>query len=116
MKVAVAADGSEVANHFGRCEGYLIAEINDGQIGETEHIPNPGHEPGRLPALLSSLGVQCIVAGGMGQRAMSLFEDYGIEAIAGVQGSTASALARLAAGTLEGGESTCRHDSERAPG
>ena len=115
MRVAVAAGGSEVAGHFGRCEGYLIAEIDDGQIGETEYVANPGHEPGRLPALLSSLGVECIVAGGMGQMAMSLFENYGIAAIAGVQGSTASALAGLAEGTLEAGESTCQHKAQNRP-
>ena len=112
MRVAVAADGSEVAEHFGRCEGYLMAEINDGQMGETKHVANPGHEPGRLPALLRFLGVERVVVGGTGQRAISQFEDCGITAIAGVQGSAESALARLAAGTLEAGESTCRHETD----
>ena len=109
MKVAVATDGPEVAAHFGRCEGYIIADVDDGQVGETEYVANPGHEPGRLPAMLNGMGVQCILAGGMGNRAVVLLDEYGIKAISGVQGSVETALAQLAEGTLQDGESTCLH-------
>lgn len=109
MKVAIAADGTEVAAHFGRCEGYVIAEIDDGQVREQQRVANPGHEPGRLPALLHSLGVEQIVAGGMGPRAVALFDNCGIAQITGVRGPVGDALAKLANGTLEGGESACHH-------
>lgn len=109
MKVAIAADGTEVAPHFGRCEGYVIAEIGDGTVGERERITNPGHEPGRLPALLHDHGVECIVAGGMGPRAIGLFDAYGIAQVTGVQGSIEAALEKLADGSLEAGESACHH-------
>ena len=109
MKVAIAVDRADVAPHFGRCEGYVLADIGDGEMGEPERIANPGHEPGQLPAMLHDLGVECIVAGGMGPRAIELFERYGIAQITGVQGPVDETLARLADGTLEGGQSACHH-------
>jgi predicted Fe-Mo cluster-binding NifX family protein len=109
MKFAIAVDGPMVAPHFGRCEGYVLAEIDDGEIRSQERIDNPGHEPGRLPAMLHGYGVECIVAGGMGPRAIGLFETYGIAQVTGVQGSAEETLARLADGSLEGGESACHH-------
>jgi predicted Fe-Mo cluster-binding NifX family protein len=59
--------------------------------------------------MLHELGVECIVAGGMGPRAIGLFEQYGIAQITGVQGPVDETLAQLADGTLEGGQSACHH-------
>ena len=109
MKVAIAVDGTQVAAHFGRCEGYILVDVSDGQIGPCERIDNPGHEPGKLPRMLHELDVECIVAGGMGPRAVGLFQQLGIEPIAGVSGSADAAMALLAKGELEGGDSTCHH-------
>jgi predicted Fe-Mo cluster-binding NifX family protein len=109
MKVAIAVDGSAVAPHFGRCEGYVVADIDEGEVAAQERLANPGHEPGRLPAMLRDLGVECIVAGGMGPRAVALFESYGIGQVTGVEGTVEETLARLADGSLESGESACHH-------
>jgi len=109
MRVAVSTDGDMVAAHFGRCEAYTLAEIEDGKVVKSETIANPGHEPGFLPGYLAERGVTCIVAGGMGPRAHGLFAERGIETIVGVSGSVPGALDALAKGELEGGESTCDH-------
>lgn len=109
MRIAIAVDGPDVAAHFGRCEGYVIADIDDGKVVARERIDNPGHEPGRLPAMLNDLGVERIVAGGMGPRAIGLFENYGIDQVTGVHGTVEETLARLSDGSLEGGESACHH-------
>lgn len=98
-----------VAAHFGRCEAYTLAEIEDGKIMTRETIANPGHEPGFLPGYLAAHGVNCIVAGGLGPRAHGLFAERGIETIVGVSGAVSDALEALAKGELMGGESTCDH-------
>jgi predicted Fe-Mo cluster-binding NifX family protein len=98
-----------VAAHFGRCEAYTLADIEDGQVVKSEIVANPGHEPGFLPGYLAERGVNCIVAGGMGPRAHGLFAERQIETIVGVSGSVAAALEALAKGELKGGESTCDH-------
>lgn len=109
MKVAVAIDGPHVAPHFGRCQAYLLADVVDGVVGQTQEIESPGHEPGRLPAMLKEFEVECVIAGGMGPRAVGLFEQYGINTIAGVSGLAADALELFSKGELVSGDSTCHH-------
>ena len=108
-KVAISTDGDQVAAHFGRCQAYTIVEIADGAIQSRELISNPGHEPGFLPGYLAQRGVTCIVAGGMGPRAQTLFDQQGIETIVGISGAIEETLQALLRGELEGGESLCEH-------
>lgn len=109
-RVAVATDGSSVAAHFGRCEAYTLADVVDGKIQSTQIVPNPGHEPGRLPRMLASLGVHFILAGGMGMRAETLFLEAGITPISGVQGPVSDVMDDFVAGRLSAGESLCEHE------
>ncbi len=46
MKIAIAADGNRVSGHFGHCEGFMIYEIENGEILNHKFEPNPGHRPG----------------------------------------------------------------------
>ena len=108
-KVAISTDGDSVAAHFGRCQAYTVVEIVDGAVRSREVIANPGHEPGFLPGYLAQRGVTCIVAGGMGPRAVELFESLGIQVIVGVMGPLEDAVAAVANGRLESGESLCEH-------
>jgi len=109
MRVAISTDGDMVAPHFGRCDAYTIVDIEDGESKDPTRIPNPGHEPGFLPAYLAERGVNCIVAGGMGPRAKMLFDEQKIQTIVGVSGAVADALEALRRGELRGGESMCEH-------
>ncbi len=109
MRVAIAADGGQVSPHFGRCERYVLVDIADAQAVNREDLANPGHEPGRLPQVLHEGGVGCIVAGGMGPRALALFAQLGIQTISGVQGPIDVVIEKLASGELDSGESTCHH-------
>ena len=109
MKVAVACDGEQVSPHFGRCEHYLIAELQDGEIQLSEWFGNPGHAPGALPALMREKGVDCMLAGGAGPRAVGLLAEAGIELVVGVSGDALAALQALSQGVLAGGESACEH-------
>ncbi len=59
MKIAVAADNNQVAQHFGHCEGFAVFTAEGGAVTGEEFIPNPGHRPGFLPHLLHELGSEC---------------------------------------------------------
>lgn len=107
MKFAISTDGKHVSAHFGRCPSFTIGEIEKGELKIKELIDNPGHHPGFLPQFLSDKGVECIIAGGMGQRAMGLFAEKNIEPILGISGSIDDVIEELKAGKLKGGESTC---------
>jgi len=108
MKVAISTDGDFVSAHFGRCPFFTIVEIEDGKIKRKNKIENPGHEPGFLPEFLKGKGVECIIAGGMGQRAIGLFGASGIKTVMGVSGKIDDVLKQLLEGTLKGGESLCK--------
>jgi predicted Fe-Mo cluster-binding NifX family protein len=109
MRVAVACDGDQVGPHFGRCEKFLMAEVQGANVTVLEWMTCPDHEPGLLPRLMRERGVGCVLAGGAGPRAVTMLEEAGIQFIPGVSGPPAEALAALAQGRLLPGESACDH-------
>jgi len=116
MKAAISTEGDSVSAHFGRCPSFTIAEIEEGRIVSKEVIENPGHHPAYLPQFLREKGVNCIVAGGMGQRASGLFAEAGIKTIVGIGGKIEDVLEQLLKGTLKDGETLCRPGSGRGYG
>ena len=109
MRYAIAADADQVSPHFGRCERYELVDVDDGQVVARGALANPGHEPGLLPRLLKESGVQVLVCGGAGPRAVNLLAELGIGMFAGVSGNVEDAVAAILRGELIGGESTCEH-------
>jgi predicted Fe-Mo cluster-binding NifX family protein len=108
MKIAIARDGTKVSGHFGHCEAYALYSTTDSMISHIGELDSPGHEPGKLPPFLASHGVEVIIAGGMGQRAVDLFHQNGIEVILGVSGSVDQAAQDYLSGVLvPGGGSIC---------
>ncbi|HIE52401.1 MAG TPA: dinitrogenase iron-molybdenum cofactor [Armatimonadetes bacterium] len=116
MRVAIATEGTEVAQHFGRCASYTLVEIEGEEVVDYTVVPNPGHQPGFLPGYLAQQGVKCVIAGGMGPRAMNLFADYGIETVVGVTGPVTEVAEQFARGELQGGESWCEHGQRKGGG
>ncbi len=108
MKIAISTDGNFVSAHFGRCPSFTIVEIEAGKLIKKETIDNPGHHPGFLPQFLHERGVSAIIAGGMGQRALGLFTEQGIEVVVGITGTIDETVDKILKGTLEGGESLCK--------
>jgi len=113
MKVAIACDGKDVSGHFGHCEGYAIYDATDSVIAYSGTLESPGHEPGKLPVFLAEHGVNLIIAGGMGARAVQIFNDNNIEVILGASGSVDAAAQDFIAGKLKSTGSICtQHDHE----
>ena len=116
MKIAISTDNNYVSAHFGRCPYFTIVEIEGDKIINKESVDNPGHQPAFLPQFLSDLGVNCIIAGGMGRRATGLFAEKNIQTLVGISGPVDEVIDKLVKGTLEGGESLCRPGSGRGYG
>ena len=107
MRVAISTDGDSVSAHFGRCPSYTIVDIKDGKLIKKEVVDNPGHTTGAIPQFLHEKGVEFIIAGGMGARAVGFFDDFGIKPIVGVQGNIDEIIEKLTKNELKGGESSC---------
>lgn len=108
MKIAISTDKNTVSSHFGRCPSFTILEVEEGKLIKKEEIANPGHHPGFLPDFFQQQAVQCIVCGGMGQRAQDLFAQKKIEAILGVRGTIEEVTDKLLKGELRGANSLCQ--------
>ena len=110
FKAAVPLAAGVLCNHFGHCEQFAVLQVEDGQIGATELLTPPPHEPGVLPRWLGEQGVDLIFAGGMGQRALSLFQEQGIRVITGAPNQEPAAIIQsYLAGSLMTGANVCDH-------
>lgn len=109
MKIAVACDNGAVSAHFGHCHEYKVYEVEEGKITGSFSLPNPGHQPGVLPGFLASHGVNCVIAGGMGPRAVELFEENKIKVVLGAVGDVDQVVTKYLDGTLDLGKSACEH-------
>jgi predicted Fe-Mo cluster-binding NifX family protein len=108
MRFAISTDGGFVSAHFGRCPSFTIIDIEKNTVAKTERINNPGHHPGYLPEFLHQKGVHCIICGGMGERALSLFKNNGIEAMVGINGKISDVIEKLLKGDIQQGKSLCK--------
>jgi ATP-binding protein involved in chromosome partitioning len=110
FKVAIPLAEGRLCNHFGHCQQFAVLKVQEGLMAGKELLTPPPHEPGVLPKWLSDLGVNLIIAGGMGQRALSLFAERGIKVITGALNREPEALVRdYLAGTLISGPNACDH-------
>ncbi len=110
LRVAVPLAEGRLTNHFGHCEQFAIVNVRDGKIDGKEFVTPPPHEPGLLPRWLGERGVNLILAGGMGQRALQLFSERNIHVVTGAPNLEPEELIRLyLAGELTTGANVCDH-------
>lgn len=108
---------SEVSRHFGQCSHFLIAEIADGKMTDSQVVPNRlRHGGGGCLAVdgLLDLGVDQVISGGMGLGAQGRFEQAGVK-VYGHTGTAKEALAGFLAGKLKN-ITACRHQHQHHGG
>lgn len=106
-RIAVAADGVQVATHFGRCPTFRVYETSDGTVQSVLDTPNPGHEAGSPPDHLAALGATVAIVGGIGSGAIDRLRGHGIDVVAGVSGSSDDAVRDFLTGCLSDGGAHC---------
>ncbi|MBN1413889.1 MAG: NifB/NifX family molybdenum-iron cluster-binding protein [Bacteroidales bacterium] len=108
--IAIPVSDNCLCQHFGHCKQFAIFRAEDKKITEEIYLDPPPHEPGILPAWLASKGVTHVIAGGMGHRAISLFNQHNIQVYTGVLEKSARKLAEeFLDENLATGENTCDH-------
>ncbi|ACI21902.1 NifB/NifX family molybdenum-iron cluster-binding protein [Thermodesulfovibrio yellowstonii] len=119
MRLAIATENGHVAQHFGRCPGFTVVDIENGKINSKNFIENPGykaHQPGAVPMFLRNQNVDCVIAGGMGPNAVMNLQASGIKVIVGITGSIDETIEQFLNGSLKGGESLCEHGQHEHEG
>ena len=108
--IAIPVSDSLLSPHFGHCEKFLIYEVDDNKISEETAVTSPPHEPGILPQWLKGLGVTDIIAGGMGHKAISLFNQLQINVFVGApQKEPENIISEFIEGTLVLSSNYCNH-------
>lgn len=108
MKIAITAQNeagldAPVSGHFGQAAHFALVEVTDGSIRFTETLPNPfqeGHRPGEVPAFIREHGASVILSGGMGVRAIRIFEHHEVTPVTGASGTVGVAVAAYLSGAL----------------
>ena len=92
MKIAISAEKnnieSEVSEVFGRCRYFIVAEIEGGNIKQTEAIENEnikkaGGAGVAAVQVIVAKDVEAVIAENIGPRAMDVLRQFNIKAYAG---------------------------------
>lgn len=120
IAVAIEENGTDekVAEHFGRCTKFTVCELDEEKnIIKTETFFNPlaGQHSGtcQLPGYVNQFNVDTIIAGGMGQKAVSNFHAFGIDVITAPGLLYEDAMNSFLQGKLAGYEA-CSHNHDHA--
>lgn len=119
MRIAISAQeknglDSQISHHFGRCPFYVLVDTQEEKIQAVQSVDNPfaqNHQPGMVPGFIHDQGVDVMISGGMGRRAITFFDEYGIQVATGADGTVRTTLDRYFMGQL-GGAQPCRESVE----
>lgn len=92
--IAVPVDENGILDaHFGHCKYFLLLKAEGDVIVSEQKLVPPPHEPGVLPRWLAEQGATDIIAGGMGQKAIQIFNQNGVNVFVGAPKLSATELA-----------------------
>jgi predicted Fe-Mo cluster-binding NifX family protein len=121
MRIAIPAENKDgldslISPHFGRCPCFILVDVEGQEVKALTAVDNPfygNHAPGQVPAFISSQETDIMLTGGMGHRAVSFFQQYGIEAVTGASGTVRQALQSYLGGELSGAEPCAESEQHR---
>ena len=118
MKIALPSRNEMIDSHFGHCEYFTVFTIENSNIIDQELIPSPAGCgcKSNIASVLAASGVSLMLAGNMGDGAVNVLSQSGIDVIRGCSGNTKEViLAWLAGNLIDSGDSCheheCHHES-----
>lgn len=112
MRIAIPVANGALCTHFGHCEHFALIDVDptSRKITGRQDVQAPPHQPGLLPPWLAERGAALVIAGGMGQRAIALFAERGIQVLVGAPSLAPESLVEeYLAGRLQTGQNVCDH-------
>jgi len=116
MKVGITLEDkqgldSRVSQHFGQCQYFLIADVEDSEIKNMKVVANTAQHGGggcRAVDEILQYGVNHIIAGGMGMNAQYKLSQAGVE-VHGYSGKAGDAIRDLLKNKLKGLDACREH-------
>jgi predicted Fe-Mo cluster-binding NifX family protein len=115
MKIAVPTVGDQVDQHFGHCEKFSIFTIEDQAIKAVEYMASPAGCgcKSNMATTLAQSGVKVLIAGGIGNGAVNVLANNGIETVKGASGAAIGAVESFLRGELvDSGDICAAHGSD----
>lgn len=100
-KIAVTYQNGEIFGHFGHTEQFKVYDVEDGKIVSEKIVSTNGSGHGALAGLLSSIGADTLICGGIGGGAQNALAAAGVKLYGGVSGSADDAVNALLQGNLD---------------
>lgn len=111
--IAIPMENGLLCSHFGHCQYFVIITVIKNEITEIKEVTPPVHEPGVYPRFVATYGVTDVIAGGMGQKAINLFNEQNINAFVGAPIKAAKELVfDFLADKLTLTANYCNHDEK----
>ena len=106
MKICIPTVGNNglddtIGEHFGRVPTYTIINLDNDEV---KVIPNTSQHTGGIgypPEIMAKEGVNVMVCRGLGRRAISMFEEFGIDVYIGATGTVKDAIEDFKQGRLQ---------------
>lgn len=115
MKIALPSRQNQIDNHFGHCEYYTIFTVdnNTKEITNSETIESPAGCgcKSNIAYTLSEMGVKLMLAGNMGEGAVRVLNNSGIDVLRGCSGDVKTVALKWLEGSLvDSGDSCHEHE------
>ena len=119
MKVAIPTRGNVVDDHFGHCEAYTVFTVDENRkIANAEMLPSPqgcGCKS-NIAAILQQKGVSVMLAGNMGDGALNVLKNCGIEVYRGCTGDVRQVAEAFLQGKINDSGEGCSHHEQHGEG
>ncbi|MCK5824046.1 MAG: hypothetical protein KAG96_01410 [Ichthyobacteriaceae bacterium] len=115
-KIAVPTANGKLSAHFGGSEFFTVFEIENNKVIKEEVLETPEHITGSYPNFLASNNVTDIIVGGVGRRAIDIFNSKNITVYSGEVKLVAEVVEDLLAGKLATTGKSCKEDGTKAEG
>lgn len=113
MKIALPSRGNNIDNHFGHCEYFTVYTVDNKNIVNEEIIESPAGCgcKSNIAQTLSEIGVKVMLAGNMGEGAVRVLNNAGIEVLRGCSGEVKKVALSWLEGSLKDSGDSC-HEHE----
>jgi len=112
-KIAVPTLNGTLSAHFGGSEYFTVVNVDNNSIVSEEILPTPEHTTGSYPNFLAEQKITDIIVGGIGGKAIDIFNNNNITVYAGAEAKLPKDLAQdLIDGKLVVTGNACSHEGD----
>ena len=116
-RIAIPMFDNLLSEHFGHCQAFAFVDVENNSITEITTMDPPEHTPGSFPKWVAANGATDVIAGGIGSKAISFFNELGVNVFVGATVDTPQNLVtQFLTDELKLDANYCNHDDEHRHG